>query len=62
MGVVLQTLQRHGTANGIAGQALQLIAPMGGDLGVGVERKALHAGTAGTGKHGRLALSTKARA
>jgi hypothetical protein len=39
-----------------------MIAPMGGDLGVGVERKALHAGTAGTGKRGRLALGAKARA
>src|SRR5262249_46733887 len=37
IGVLLQTLQRHGTSRGIADQALQLIAPMGGDLGVGVQ-------------------------
>jgi len=52
--------QGHRAAGGIADQALQLVAPMGGDLGVGVERKALHAGTAGTGKRGRLALGAKA--
>jgi hypothetical protein len=32
IGVLLQTLQRHGTSRGRADQALQLIAPMGGDL------------------------------
>jgi hypothetical protein len=62
IGVVPQTLQGHGTASGIAEQALQLIAPMGGDLGVGVERKTWHAGTAGIGKRGRLILGAKAHA
>ena len=35
---------------------------MGGDLGVGVQRKAMDAGTAGTGKRWRLGLGAKARA
>jgi hypothetical protein len=35
---------------------------MGRDLGVGVERKALHAGTAGTGERWRLARVVKPRA
>src|SRR5712691_4505829 len=35
---------------------------MGRDLGVGVERKALHAGTAGTGERWRLARVAKPRA
>ena len=60
VGVLGQALQGHGAAGGIPDQALQLVAPMGGDLGVGVERKALDAGTAGTGERGRLALGAKA--
>jgi hypothetical protein len=35
---------------------------MGRDLGVGMQGKALHAGTAGTRERGRLALAAKARA
>jgi hypothetical protein len=62
VGVVLETLQGHGTASRIPEQALQLVAPMGGDLGVGVERKAVDAGTACPGERGRLALSAKAGA
>ena len=42
IGVLGQALQGAGTARGFAtDQALQLVAPMGEDLGVGVERKAL---------------------
>ena len=47
IGVLLQTLQRHGTSRGRADQALQLIAPMGGDLGVGVQGEPVDAGTEG---------------
>ena len=60
IGVLGQALQGHGTASGIPDQALQLVAPMGGDLGVGVERKALYASTAGTGQRRRLACVAKA--
>ena len=62
VGVLCETLQRHGTAGRIPDEPLQLIPPMGGDLGVGVQRKAMDAGTAGTGERGRLALGAKARA
>ena len=62
MSVLRQTLQGHGTTGRIADQALQLVAPMGRDLGVGVQGKALHAGTAGTGQRGRLTLVAKAGA
>jgi hypothetical protein len=37
-------------ALGVLGQALPLVAPMGRDLGVGVEGKPVDAGTAGTGE------------
>ena len=40
VGVLRQALQGHRAAGGIPDQALQLVAPMGRDLGVGVERKA----------------------
>ena len=62
VGVLCETLQRHGTAGRIPDEPLQLIPPMGGDLGVGVQREAMDAGTAGTGERGRLALGAKARA
>ena len=45
---------------GVLCQALQLVAPMGGDMGIGVERKVLHAGTAGTGERWCLASVAKA--
>ena len=44
---------RDTAPRGIPNQALQLIAPMGRDLGIGMQGKALHAGTAGTGERGR---------
>src|SRR5262249_33342321 len=59
IGVLLQTLQRHGTSRGIADQALQLIAPMGGDLGVGVQGEPVDAGTEGTAQERALALGAK---
>src|SRR5439155_497190 len=46
----------------IADQALQLIAPMRRNLGVGVQGKALDAGTAGTGERWGLARGAKPRA
>ena len=62
IGVLLQTLQRHGTSRGRADQALQLIAPMGGDLGVGVQGEPVDAGTEGAAQERALALGAKARA
>src|SRR5215510_127093 len=62
VGVLLEALQRHGPAGGIADELFQLIPPVRGDLGVGVQRKALDAGTVWTGELGRLAFRTKARA
>ena len=53
VGVLRQTLQRHGPARSIPHQALQLLPPMGGDLRSGVQGKALDAGTAGTGERGQ---------
>ena len=60
--VFLEALQGHGPAGGIADEAFQLITPVRRDLGVGVYRKPLHAGTVGACQHGRLARSAKARA
>ena len=60
VGIFLEALQRHGTAGRITEQTFQLIPPVRGDLGIGVQRKALHAGTAGTGERWRLALGAKA--
>jgi hypothetical protein len=48
VGIFLEALQRHSTAGRIAYEALSLIPPVRGDLGVGMPGKALHAGTAGT--------------
>src|SRR5262245_29163205 len=39
---------RDTAPRGIPNQALQLSAPMGRDLGISVQGKALHAGTAGS--------------
>src|SRR4030095_6439506 len=60
VGVLRQPLQGHRTACGIADQALQLIAAMRWNLGMSVERKAVHTGTLRTGEPGRLALIAKA--
>src|SRR5437867_11132025 len=62
VGVLCQPLQGHRTACGIAEQALQLIPPMRRNLGLSVERKAVHTGTPRTGEPGRFALRAKARA
>jgi hypothetical protein len=37
VGLFLEALQGHGTAGGITEQAFQLITPVRGDLGVGVQ-------------------------
>jgi hypothetical protein len=52
--------QGQRAAGGIPAQAFPLVAPMGGDLGVGVQGKALHARTAGPRAPWRLALGAKA--
>src|SRR5262245_59829135 len=61
IGVLSQTRHGHGPARGIPDQALQLVTPMSWDLGIGVQGKALHAGTAGIGERGRLAVHAKRR-
>ena len=48
VGIFLEALQRHGTAGRIADEALSLIPPVRGDMGIGMQGKALYAGTAGT--------------
>jgi hypothetical protein len=62
VGVLCQPLQGHRAAGGTPEQAFQLIAPMRGDLSVGMERKALHTGTAGTGQCGMFPSIAKPRA
>jgi len=46
-GIFLATLKCHGASRRVSNQAFQLVASMGWDLGVGVERKLVDAGTAG---------------
>ena len=62
VGVLCQALQGHRAASRLPEKAFQLVPPVRRDLGVGVERKALHTGTAGPRERGRLALAAKARA
>src|SRR5262249_33731099 len=59
VGVLRQPLQRHGPTSGIADEALQLISPMGWNLGLRVQRKAVHTGTPRTGEPRCLALVAK---
>src|SRR5438128_7502532 len=62
VGVFLEALQRHGTSSCIPYQALQLIAPVRRNLGVGVEGKPVDTGAARTSEPGRLVRIAKARA
>jgi hypothetical protein len=62
VGVWRQPLQRHGPTGGIADEALQLIPPMGRNLGVGVKGKPVDTGTARPGEPWRLARRAKADA
>jgi hypothetical protein len=59
VGVFLEALQGYGTPGGIADQTLQLSPPVRRNLGLRVERKAVHAGTARTSEPWRLALRAK---
>src|SRR5207302_11432609 len=61
-GVLFQTLQRHGTAGGVADEAFQLIPPMRRNRRVGMQRKAVHAGTARSRACGAFSFIAKARA
>src|SRR5262249_36098984 len=58
--VFLEALQGHGPAGRIADEAFQLIAAMDWNLRVGMQGKALDAGTARTGEAWRLTLVAKA--
>jgi len=62
MDIFLEALQGYGTAGCIPYQALQLVTPVGWDVGVGVQRKPLGAGTVGTCQRGPLVHAAKARA
>src|SRR5437899_8927725 len=59
VGIFLEALQGHRTTGRITNQALQLIAAMRRNRRVGVQRKAVHAGTARTSEPWRLALRAK---
>src|SRR5215471_11872180 len=59
VGVLDQALERYRTTGGIADELFQLIPPVGWDVGVGVQRKPLDAGTVGTGERWRLTLVAK---
>ena len=61
MGVLDQTLQGHCAASRLPEQAFPQVPAHRQDLGVGVERKALPTGTAGTGERGLLARAATAR-
>src|SRR5262249_50689796 len=54
--VCLEALQRHGTTSGRADELFQLVPPVRGDRGVGVERKPVDTGTTRTREPWRLAL------
>jgi hypothetical protein len=62
LGVCLQTLQRHGAASRIADQPFQLVPTMRRHRDIGVQRKPVHAGTAGAGEGRALAFIAKPRA
>jgi hypothetical protein len=57
-----QTLQGYCTSGGVADEALELIATMGRNMGIGVQGKAVYAGTTRTAQGGGLAFGAKARA
>ncbi len=59
---VFEALERHCATGGIAQQPLELIAAVGWHVGVGMEGKAVDAGTAGAGQGWTLACVAKARA
>src|SRR5262249_28306556 len=60
IGLCLEALQGHGTTGGIADQALQLIAPVRRNLGVGVEGNPLDTGAARPREPGCLVRIAKA--
>jgi hypothetical protein len=62
VGLDLEAFQGDGTAGRIPYQALQLVTPVRGALGVGVQRQPLDAGTVGTGERGHLVRAAKAGA
>jgi hypothetical protein len=62
MGIFRQPLQRHGASCRVPQQALQLITPIRWHLGVGVQRKAVDTGTAGSRQCRGFPFIPKARA
>ena len=61
-GLLGKALQRYGASGSIADEACQLVAPMRRDLGVGVQRKPVDAGTAGARECGMFPCIPTARA
>jgi hypothetical protein len=59
VGVLRQPLQHHRATGHIANQVLQLIAAMGWNLRVSMQRQAVHAGTARPREPWRLTLMPK---
>jgi hypothetical protein len=62
VGVLDQALERYRATGGIADELFQLIPPVRGDSGIGVEGKPIDTGAVRTREPGRLALRAKARA
>ena len=60
MGIFRKTLQRHGASCRVPQQALQLITPIRGHLGVGVQRKPVDSGTAWSRQCGGFTFIPKA--
>jgi len=59
MGIVFEALQRHGASGRIADQTFQLVTAMRWNLGVGMEGKAVAAGTADAAQGGAFPFVAK---
>ena len=60
--VNVETIERYGASYSVPNQALQLVTPVRWDVGVGVQRKPMDTGTAGTCECGAFPCIPKARA
>ncbi len=61
-GIFVETIERYGASYSVPNQALQLVTPVRWDVGVGVQRKPMDTGTAGTCECGAFPCIPKARA
>jgi hypothetical protein len=62
MGVLRQPLKRYSTSGCVAQQTLQLITPMRRNIGIGMQGKAVHTGTARSRECRPFSFIAKARA